>query len=492
MMRRSFPPRVRLLSPLAVGLALGALPATAADQAGVSAAVRGEVALNRPQAAVGRQVVSGEAILLQDAIRSGPRSGMQILLLDETVFTIGPDSEMVVDEFVYDPQTSAGRVSAEVSKGVFRFVTGRVAHENPSNMNVRLPSGTLGVRGTIVAGRVDPANQSSLLVLLGEGHDNDTGSPASAFEACNAGVCKQVRRPGYGLQIDGPDAPPSDPFQVPLPEIDRLTQAVSDPAGWVETAKSGSGTDVAAGGGGGGAQDGDTRSATEVSGRSDAGGMGAAERSERRGSAVDLLDRATTNAQQDQTEEQNAIPGLRELASEGELPGSAPELPPDLSGLPIGGLSGLVSGTITSFADVATLGASGLEASFQRSGVLLDDGGAYDFYLDLNFRTQTASMSVLNIHSPSLGLQDAEFGGSSSLNEFQVGIPFAFVSSTITDSYSSGCASGCDAIAGALLVNGPHMLAEQAAHIVEILPGSSSASPVMTSLTPQNVLVPRD
>jgi hypothetical protein len=67
-----------------------ALLALAAEQAGVSAAVRGDVALNRLQVAVGRQVVSGEPILLQDAIRSGTRSGMQILLLDETVFTIGP------------------------------------------------------------------------------------------------------------------------------------------------------------------------------------------------------------------------------------------------------------------------------------------------------------------------------------------------------------------------------------------------------------------
>jgi len=497
MMRRSFPPRAKRLSPLAVALALGALPAAAADQAGVSAAVRGEVALNRPQVAVGRQVVSGEPILLQDAIRSGPRSGMQILLLDETVFTIGPESELVVDEFVYDPQTSAGRVSAQVSKGVFRFVTGRVAHENPANMNVRLPSGTLGVRGTIVAGRVDPASQSSLLVLLGEGHDNDTGSPASAFEACNAGVCKQVRRPGYGLQIDGPDAPPSDPFQVPLPEIDRLTQAVSDPAGWVETAKSGGGTDVAAGGGGGGgAQDGDTRSATEVSGRSDASGMSGADRVERRDRAVDLLDRATTNAQQDQTEEQNAIPGLRELVSEGELPGIVPGSPPDLSGLPFGFPPDVLTGTITSFADVSTLGATQLTASFYRSGISLDDGGSYTFELSVDFRSQLANMSVWNINSPSLGLGGAHFYGESGLNQLQAGIPFAFISDTIVDPYSTACRSGCDAFAGALLVNGPHMLAEQAAHIVEIIPPSTPSNPdpptVMTTLTPQNVLVPRD
>lgn len=487
-MPRSSPPRTKLHSALALGLALCPLSAGAAEQAGVSAAVKGQVALNRPQAAVGRQVVSGEPILLQDAIRSGPRSGMQILLLDETVFTIGPESEMTVDEFVYDPQTNAGRVGAQVTKGVFRFVTGRIARENPADMNVRLPSGTLGVRGTIVGGRVDEVAKSAMLVLLGEGRENDTGSPASAFEACNAGVCKQVRRPGYGLSIDGPDSPPSDPFQVPLPEIDRLTQAVSDPAGWVETAKEGGkDTDVAAGGGAGsGAEDGDTRSASDVSGRSDASGLTDAERLERRVDAVDLLDRATTNAQQDQTEEENAIPGLRDLASQGELPGGeSPGMPPDLSGLPFP--PGVLPGEITSFADVATLGAMGVSAEYVKNGVTLNDGGTYNFFLGVDFETQNASISVWNIQSPSLDLGDAAFSGVSRLDAVPVGVPFAFVLDTIVATGGS-CQSGCDAYAGALLVNGQSKLAESAFHIVEIIPESGSA--VMTSPTPDNMTVP--
>src|SRR5574337_612020 len=155
-----------------------ALPALAAEQAGVSAAVRGEGALNRPQ-------------------------------------TVG--SQVVIDEFVYDPRTNAGKLGAEVTKGVFRFVTGKIAHENPSDMNVKLPSGTIGVRGTMVAGRTDPVTQKSTVVLLGEGLDNDTGSPAGAFVVCNAGECVRVNRPGFATTIDGPAATPSTPFRLPLP-----------------------------------------------------------------------------------------------------------------------------------------------------------------------------------------------------------------------------------------------------------------------------------
>ena len=105
-------PQTSLLLSLTLALAP---PAIAAEQAGVSAAVRGQVALTRVQVAVGRQVVGGEPILLQDAIQSGQRSGMQIMLLDQTVFTIGPESELVIDEFVYDPKTNAGKLSAEIT-----------------------------------------------------------------------------------------------------------------------------------------------------------------------------------------------------------------------------------------------------------------------------------------------------------------------------------------------------------------------------------------
>lgn len=105
-----------------------------AQQAGVAAAVRGQVEIAERSGAVGRLVKSGEPIFLGNAIKSGAESGLQILLLDETTFTIGPNSELTIDEFVFDPKTSVGKVSASVAKGVFRFVTGKVARDQPANM----------------------------------------------------------------------------------------------------------------------------------------------------------------------------------------------------------------------------------------------------------------------------------------------------------------------------------------------------------------------
>jgi hypothetical protein len=206
-------------------------PAGAADAAaGVAAAVRGRVSLARVSIP-DRSVVSGEDIFMRDSLRSGPSSGMQILLLDETVFTIGPDSAITVDEFVYDPANSAGKISATVAKGVFRFVTGKVAHRRPSDMNVALPSGNIGVRGTIVAGRVDDVTRASLVILLGDSRALGAGTGGTAIDVCNAGECERVATPGFGVRIDGPDAAPGQAFRVDPGELDAILSALGDPEG---------------------------------------------------------------------------------------------------------------------------------------------------------------------------------------------------------------------------------------------------------------------
>jgi len=101
--------------------------AQAKVQAGVSAAVQGQIQIASLGAGVDRIAKSGEDIFLGDSISSGENAGMQVLLLDETVFTIGAQSAITIDEFIYDPATGDGTVTAQVVKGAFRFVTGRIA-----------------------------------------------------------------------------------------------------------------------------------------------------------------------------------------------------------------------------------------------------------------------------------------------------------------------------------------------------------------------------
>lgn len=219
---------------------IGATAQSAADQAGVAAAVRGDVTLVAalaPQTGrvVGQALDSGDRIFLGDNIETGPDSGMQIMLLDETIFTIGPSSGMVIDEFVYDPATSTGQVTASIVKGAFRFVSGRVAKETPQNMSVRTPLGTIGIRGTSAAGRVDPpddnGNASASIVLLGPGPANNADERVGRITVTNGGTSVEITRSGFGTVIGGIDQPPSPPVRFEPGQIAALTGGLGTDGG---------------------------------------------------------------------------------------------------------------------------------------------------------------------------------------------------------------------------------------------------------------------
>ena len=450
--------RLALLAPLLAA----PLPALATEQAGVSAAVRGEVALTRAQVAQGRQVVGGEPILMQDSIRSGVRSGAQILLLDQTVFTIGPESEVVVDDFVYDPQTNAGRMSARVAQGVFRFVSGKMAKEHPQDVTVKLPTGTLGIRGTLVAGRVDEATKRAFLVLLGEGRENDTGSLAGAIDVCNAGTCVSVRTAGFGTRIEGPGAAPLEPYRVPVEEINELTQSVSDPAGWLGRSEGGGLPAVSAG-----AEGGDVRSPTDVSGRSDVASDPSTLRALQRLREIAGLDTETTFASQDSRQTVETPSGAEVPAGGGFLP--------DLTTFP-------GPGQLTTYADLATLAATGVQtAVFTQSGIGLTDLGSYDFSMTLDLGARSVAVEIDNINSPSLDLHGESLRHTQSFDTpgFE---NLAFLRQSGRLSGGEGpCSGGCDSFVQAYVFSRNGRVADSVLQSLAIVPEHAAAPPVFTA-----------
>ena len=65
-----------------------------------------------------RELKAGDKIYLNETIYAAEGSGTQILLLDQSTFTIGADSEVVMDTFIYDPETNDGKIVASVKQGV--------------------------------------------------------------------------------------------------------------------------------------------------------------------------------------------------------------------------------------------------------------------------------------------------------------------------------------------------------------------------------------
>ena len=64
---------------------------------------------------------------------------------DKSTLTIGPNSNLVIDDFVYNPNAGGGRFAASLTKGALRFVGGQISHTAGATINT--PVASLGIRG---------------------------------------------------------------------------------------------------------------------------------------------------------------------------------------------------------------------------------------------------------------------------------------------------------------------------------------------------------
>ncbi|HXY99830.1 MAG TPA: FecR domain-containing protein [Stellaceae bacterium] len=92
-----------------------------------------------------RQLVIHDDVAQNELITTAPDAASEIEFVDGTKLRLGPRARVVLDKFVYDPDPSKGAFFLSVSEGVFRFATGRMAHQD---YTIKTPNGTLGVRGT--------------------------------------------------------------------------------------------------------------------------------------------------------------------------------------------------------------------------------------------------------------------------------------------------------------------------------------------------------
>ncbi|HAF95601.1 MAG: hypothetical protein A2021_02105 [Elusimicrobia bacterium GWF2_52_66] len=171
----------------------------APQRIGVAGGVSGMIKATAYGASESRIIKSRDPLFLNDRLVTDGKGKMQILLLDETVFTVGVNSDVVLDEFVYDPSNDSGKVSVKMTKGVFRFVTGKVARKDPANMKVRLSVGTIGIRGTMAAGSTDA--RGSTIILLGPGANNNANEAAGAITVNNGNTYVLIDQPGYGVTL---------------------------------------------------------------------------------------------------------------------------------------------------------------------------------------------------------------------------------------------------------------------------------------------------
>src|SRR3984893_10829187 len=145
----------------AVGLALFST-AHAQGRIGVTQATQNNP-MGQPPGGVDRVLRVGTDVQANEIISTTANDRAHLVFLDGTTLTIGPDSQMTIDKFVYDPTTQKGELAVNATKGVFRLIGGRIS--KTSTIAVTTPAATMGIRGGITVFGGQASATTSILVF---------------------------------------------------------------------------------------------------------------------------------------------------------------------------------------------------------------------------------------------------------------------------------------------------------------------------------------
>ena len=139
---------------------------------------------------------NGSKIYFGDTIIVNKQSNAQVLLLDETILTVGESSEVTIDEFIYDPKSKSGKIVSNILTGTVKILTGNISKNNPDDLEIKMPTGTLGARGTEFVVIADSYDKSTV-VLLGPGPNNTLGMKPGNIEVTDGSNAMDITQPGF-------------------------------------------------------------------------------------------------------------------------------------------------------------------------------------------------------------------------------------------------------------------------------------------------------
>ncbi|MEM8791220.1 MAG: FecR domain-containing protein [Pseudomonadota bacterium] len=210
---------------VALCVALQSAPAAAqSERAGETVRVQPDV--YQRQALLPSTLGVGDDVYRNAKVMTERYGSTEIRFEDDTLLTIGPSSEVVIDDYVYSPSSGAGEMSVRMGKGVLRLISGRVPAEG---VRLRTPVATIGIRGTsfwidstdIV--EVDIWVEEGTVLATPDQGDQTFELVAPVFATCSIFRCTE--RDGPAVPGAFPSAPTS-PFSV-----DTVEDGRDDPGG---------------------------------------------------------------------------------------------------------------------------------------------------------------------------------------------------------------------------------------------------------------------
>jgi FecR protein len=187
-------------------------------------------AMGTPPGGADRTLTIGSSMVVKERVRTNDAGSTQLLFPDQSTLNLGSNSDMVIDEYFYNPEANSGSMVASATKGALRYVGGQISHT--SGVTITTPSAVLGIRGGI----------ATILLALSESiaqlDPNLRGRVGNELVINHFGtvtiknnVSQVTLRPGEATAIASVNQPIALPFKVTDASLQQILRTQTSRSG---------------------------------------------------------------------------------------------------------------------------------------------------------------------------------------------------------------------------------------------------------------------
>lgn len=108
--------------------------------------LKGTVSIQRGSDTLSASI--GSPVLCSDTIRTGKASSAGIVMTDDSTLSLGPNSELVLKDYMFNPKEGKFSFVTRMAKGTFSYLSGIIGKLAPDSIRIEMPEATIAVRGT--------------------------------------------------------------------------------------------------------------------------------------------------------------------------------------------------------------------------------------------------------------------------------------------------------------------------------------------------------
>ena len=133
-------------------------PVFAGETIGVVRNAEGAVTVTRGEEVL--PATPGTKLLVGDVLGTGSGGSLGVIFRDNSTLSLGPESRLSIDEFLFSPGEGKLGLLARISRGTMAYLSGLIGKLAPEAARFETPTASIGIRGTYFAVRVgEPVSQ---------------------------------------------------------------------------------------------------------------------------------------------------------------------------------------------------------------------------------------------------------------------------------------------------------------------------------------------